>query len=292
MQAAADTVTQGASEFVSIEHAGVPLRIEFARIGAERTDRPLIVFLHEGLGSVAQWRDFPRRLCDAVQARGLVYSRPGYGRSTPRAAAERWGRDYLHQQAHAVLPALLAALGIDARAEPPWLFGHSDGGSIALLYAARFPEAVAGAVVMAPHYSVEAVGLAGIVRAREAWTSGRLREQLARVHDDPASAFWGWFDAWLDPAFRDWSIEAELAAIRCPLLALQGVDDEYGTLEQIHGIGRRVAHARILALPACGHAPQRDQPQAVIEATHALMQAHGADAAAACTTASANRSPR
>ena len=88
MQAAADTVTQGASEFVSIEHAGVPLRIEFARIGAERTDRPLIVFLHEGLGSVAQWRDFPRRLCDAVQARGLVYSRPGYGRSTPRAAAE------------------------------------------------------------------------------------------------------------------------------------------------------------------------------------------------------------
>lgn len=258
--------------FVSIAHNGAPLRIEYTRIGTERAGAPLIVFLHEGLGSVAQWRGFPRRLCDALQARGLVYSRPGYGRSTPRAAGERWGRDYLHRQAHEVLPALLAALGIDARAAPPWLFGHSDGGSIALLYAARFPEAVAGAVVMAPHYMVEAVGLAGIARARSAWLSGDLRERLARVHDDPASAFWGWCDAWLDPAFADWSIEAELPAIRCPLLALQGVDDDYGTLEQIRGIGRRVAHARVLELPACGHAPQRDQPQAVIDATRALMQ--------------------
>src|SRR5690606_9076267 len=138
-------------------------------LGRDRAGAPLVVFLHEGLGSLAMWRDFPQRLCDAVGARGLVYSRPGYGRSTPRAPEEAWAPDFMHRQAHEVLPALLRALGLDAAADPPWLFGHSDGGSIALLYAAAFPRALRGAVVLAPHILVEDLSVASIERARVAY---------------------------------------------------------------------------------------------------------------------------
>jgi pimeloyl-ACP methyl ester carboxylesterase len=259
------------SGWVDIDWAGRPVRIEHQWLRVERRARPLMVFLHEGLGSVSMWRDFPARLCEALDLRGLVYSRPGYGRSTPRAATEAWGLDFMHRQAHEVLPALLRALGIDAQADRPWLFGHSDGGSIALLHAARFPAAVAGAVVLAPHILVEDVSVASIARAREAYRTTDLRERLRKHHDDPDSAFYGWNDAWLEPAFRAWSIEAELTTIRCPLLAVQGLDDEYGTLEQIRGIARRVPQTKLLELPACGHSPHKDQPEAVIEATHALM---------------------
>jgi pimeloyl-ACP methyl ester carboxylesterase len=202
--------------------------------------------------------------------RGLVYSRPGYGRSTPRAADEHWSPDFMHVQAREVLPALLRTLGVQ---DPPWLFGHSDGGSIALLHAAAFPDAVQGVVVLAPHIFVEDVSIASIRQARDAWRDTDLRQRLARYHDDPDSAFHGWNDAWLDPAFRDWNIEDALGTIRCPLLAIQGLDDEYGTLEQVRGIARRVPQAQLLELPDCGHSPHRDQPEAVIAAVSRCMRA-------------------
>jgi len=244
-----------------------PVRIEHQWLGAGDPALPLIVFLHEGLGSLSMWRDFPQRLCVATGCRGLVYSRPGYGRSTPRAAQEAWGLDFMHRQAREVLPALLAALGIDGQTDPPWLFGHSDGGSIALLYAAQFPDRVAGSIVLAPHIKVEDLSVASIAKAREAYLATDLRERLAHHHQDPDSAFWGWNDIWLHPPFRQWSIEDEITAIRCPLLAMQGTDDEYGTFEQIRGIARRVPQTQLLELANCGHSPQRDQPERVIAAT-------------------------
>jgi pimeloyl-ACP methyl ester carboxylesterase len=257
-----------APQFAEVVAGGRPLRIEYRWVGADAA-APLVVFLHEGLGSVSMWRDFPQQLCAAAGCRGLVYSRPGYGRSTPRAADERWAPDFMHRQAWELLPALLHALGVTT---PPWLLGHSDGGSIALLHAARRP--VAGCVVMAPHILVEPVSLTSIEQARRAYLEGTLRERLARHHDDPDSAFWGWNGIWLDPAFRGWNIEAEIAAITAPLLAIQGVDDEYGTLEQIRGIARRVPQTELLELPACGHSPHRDQPQAVIGAAVDFLRRH------------------
>jgi pimeloyl-ACP methyl ester carboxylesterase len=251
-----------AVEFAEIAWRGRQVRIEFEWLNGDAAAAGTLVFLHEGLGSVAMWRDFPARLCVATGLRGLVYSRPGYGRSTPRAPDEHWTPDFLAQQAGEVLPALLQALGVDR----PWLFGHSDGGSIALLYAAARPAALQGAIVLAPHIMVEDVSVSSIAQAREAYLHTDLKSRLGRYHDDPDSAFWGWNDVWLSPAFRSWSIEEEIRAIRCPLLAIQGVDDEYGTLEQIRGIARRVPQTQLLELPACGHSPHKDQPAKVIEA--------------------------
>ena len=196
-------------EFIDIDWAGRPVRIEHAWLGRERTQASLMVFLHEGLGSVSMWRDFPARLCDALGVRGLVYSRPGYGRSTPRPHGERWAPDFMHRQAQQVLPALLAVLGIDTAQHKPWLFGHSDGGSIALLHAAHFHDRVAGAIVMAPHILVEDVSITSITAAREAYAQTDLKQRLARHHDDPDSAFGGWNGIWLAPEFRSWNIEAE-----------------------------------------------------------------------------------
>ena len=250
--------------FVDIDWNGRAARIEHAWVGVQDERAPLLVFLHEGLGSLSMWKRFPERLCAAVECRGLVYSRPGYGRSTPRAPGERWAPDFMHRQARLVLPALLHALGVDAARHPPWLLGHSDGGSIALLHAAAHP--VAGCIVVAPHINVEDVAIHSIAQARRAYVEGGLRESLARFHDDPDSAFYGWNDVWLSPAFRSWNIEAGLERIRCPLLAIQGLDDEYGTLEQIHRLQRLVPAARLLELPECRHSPYRDQPQRVIAA--------------------------
>ena len=266
----------GRIEFLDIAWRERRVRIEHRWIDAADASAPLLVFLHEGLGSLEMWRDFPQQLCAAAGCRGLVYSRPGYGRSTPRAAQEAWGLDFMHRQAHEVLPALLGALQVDAARDPPWLFGHSDGGSIALLHAARFADRVAGAIVLAPHIRVEDLSMASIAQARAAYLQADLRERLAKYHADPDSAFWGWNDIWLHPPFRQWSIEDEIAAITCPLLALQGVDDPYGTLEQIRGIARRVPQTELLVLPDCGHSPQRDQPQAVIEAAGAFIDRHRA----------------
>ena len=261
-----------AVEFIDISWAGRQVRIEHQWHRAEFDAQPLLVFLHEGLGSVSMWRDFPARLCEALGCRGLVYSRPGYGRSSLRPAGEALGLDFMHRQAFEVLPSMLRALGIDAEQEKPWLFGHSDGGSIALLYAARFTEAVAGAIVLAPHILVEDLSVASIVQARQAYAETDLRQRLAKHHDDPDSVFRGWNDVWLQPQFRSWSIEDEITRIRCPLLAIQGVDDTYGTLEQIRGIARRLPQTRLLALADCGHAPHRDQPAAVIAAVQAVLR--------------------
>ena len=247
------------SSFVELDWHGRPLSLEYQWVGSDDASRPVVVFLHEGLGSVAMWKDFPQRFCDEHRLRGLVYSRYGYGKSTPRLANERWAPDFMHRQAREVLPALLDALGI----ERPWLFGHSDGGSIALLHAASFAEYLRGVIVLAPHIFVEDISVTSIAAAREAYLSQGLRERLARYHADVDSAFRGWNDIWLDPAFRDWNIEAELARISCPVLAVQGEDDEYGTLEQVYGIARKAPQTEVLVLPQCGHSPHRDQPAAL-----------------------------
>lgn len=256
---------------VTVTWAGRQDQIEYQWLRAERGDRPVLVFLHEGLGSLAAWRDFPARLCEAADMRGLVFSRQGYGRSTPRTAGEAWGMDYLHRQAHDFLPAFFEALGL---ADTPWLFGHSDGGSIALLYAARYPEAVAGVIAVASHVFVEDVTVAGLAVAREAYLQGGLRARLARQHDDPDSPFWGWNDAWMNPAFRLWNIEAEIATVSCPLLAVQGENDEYATLAQLDAIQRRVPQTVLCVLPACGHSPQREQPDALIAHSAAFLASH------------------
>ena len=258
------------SSFVNISWAGSLVRIEYQWVGDGHcnahgnADAPLIVFLHEGLGSVSAWRDFPHQLCTALGWRGLVYSRPGYGRSTPRAANEHWAPDFMHRQANEVLPALLDTLGVQ---RPVVLFGHSDGGSIALLHAAHHPQRVQRLVVLAPHTMVEAFGLASIAAARESYISGDLRARLARHHENADSAFYGWNDIWLSPGFARWQITSDLKYIRCPVLAVQGADDAYGTMAQIDGIAQAVPGARLLKLPHCGHAPHRDQKQALIAAT-------------------------
>jgi pimeloyl-ACP methyl ester carboxylesterase len=262
---------QGAdSEFASIDWRGRTVCIEYQRIAAERADAPLVVFLHEGLGSVAMWKDFPRALCERGGFRGIVFSRPGYGRSTPRAHDEVWDVDFMHRQAHEVLPAFFEAIGLAA--ERPWLFGHSDGGSIALLYAARFPDRVAGLVVLAPHLFVEDVTTLNIERARIAYLETDFPERLGRYHDSADSAFWGWNRIWLHPPFKQWNIEAELDRITCPILAIQGIDDEYGTLQQIRDIAKRLPKTQLLELPDCGHSPHRDQPETAIVAAVSFVK--------------------
>ncbi|WP_019577091.1 alpha/beta fold hydrolase [Curvibacter lanceolatus] len=260
-------------QHVSLAWNGRPVEIEIAWILPELSTAPVMVFLHEGLGSVAMWKDFPQRLCQALGWRGLVYSRPGYGRSTPRPVSETWGPDFMHRQARELLPALLQALGLSGPEAPPlWLFGHSDGGSITLLHASGASPSLSGAIVLAPHILVEDISVRSIEVARQAYESGPLRAGLARYHDDPDSAFWGWNRIWLDPAFRDWNITAELAHIHCPVLAVQGLDDEYGTLEQIRGIARQAPQTQLLELPGCGHSPHRDQPEALIAAVQAFVK--------------------
>jgi len=260
------------TEWVELDWDGRRVRIEHQWLRRAATAAPLLVFLHEGLGSVSLWRDFPAALCEALQCRGLVYSRPGYGQSTPRAPGETWAPDFMHRQALQLLPALLQALGVDTEVDPPWLLGHSDGGSIALLYAAHFPDRLAGAVVLAPHILVEDLSVTSIAQARTDYLRGDLRARLARHHADVDSAFYGWNDIWLLPEFRAWNIASELASIRCPLLAVQGVDDAYGTLEQIRGIARVAPQCQVLELADCGHSPHRDQKERLLQAVQDFFQ--------------------
>jgi len=250
-------------QYAELPFEGRTIRLEYALLNAAQRDAPLVVFLHEALGTLAMWRDFPRRLCDAGGFRGLLYSRYGYGSSTARPPGEPWPLDYLEREARQLLPDFLRAAGADAR---PWLFGHSDGASIALIHAAAFPNALAGAVVLAPHLFVEDATIAGIATARRSYETTDLRKRLSRYHRDPDGAFWRWHDRWVDPQFRNWNIEALLPAIRCPVLAIQGEDDEYATMAQLDGIKRQVPQAELLKLAACRHSPHRDQPQAVIDA--------------------------
>lgn len=263
----------GSSQWLALDCTGQTQRIEFRWVGSADPAAPLWVFLHEGLGSVAMWSAFAERLCQRLGARGLVYSRPGYGHSSPRPPDQDWGPDYMHQQAQRLLPALLAAMAIDPRRQPVWLLGHSDGASIALLYAAQSGASLRGVVAMAPHVFVEPVALQRIAAARQHYQAGGLRARLAAYHADPDSAFWGWNRAWLNPAFADWRIDAGLEAISCPLLLVQGEDDEYGSLAQLDAIAARVPQAQRLVLADCRHSPHRDQEAALTEALLAFAQA-------------------
>ena len=231
-------------------------------------DRPTLVFLHEGLGSVALWRDWPARLCERLGLPGLVYSRQGYGRSDARPDVRGSGRlqpDYMHHEALQVLPALLGEYGI----EQPVLLGHSDGGTIALLHAAQHP--VSACIVMAPHVTVEDMSVRAISAARDAFENGPLRSRLAPFHADVDGAFWQWNDVWLSEAFRRYDIRQEIASITAPLLAIQGEDDPYGTMAQIDDIAAAVPHARLLKLAQCGHSPHKDQPEAVAKAVQTFL---------------------
>ena len=255
------------------------VRIEVRRLPAPSgaSGAAPLVFLHEGLGSVAMWRDWPDQLCAITGRAGVLISRRGYGRSDPvpdvrgeprEHAGRRSGRlqpDYLHREAWEVLPALLAQLKI----ESPVLVGHSDGGSIALLHASRFP--VAACVVLAPHVIVEDLSVAAIAQAREAFQTGGLRERLARFHADVDGAFWQWNDIWLSEDFRSFDIRDDCRRISAPVLAIQGVEDPYGTMAQIEQIAAHAPQTRLRKLPGCGHAPHRDQPDAGNEAIRQFL---------------------
>ena len=222
---------------------------------------PALVFLHEGLGSIRQWREFPARVAQATGCRVLLYNRYGYGQSDP-LAEPRVGVRFMHDEALVSLPQALAALGIEA----PILVGHSDGASIALIHAGA-GHPTRGLALMAPHVFVEDIGIRSIVRAKHTFEASDLRERLAKYHRDPVKTFYLWNDVWLDPEFRRWNIEEYLPGVRTPLLAIQGEDDEYGTRAQLEAIRRQVsAPCELLELARCGHSPHRDQPEAVLAA--------------------------
>jgi pimeloyl-ACP methyl ester carboxylesterase len=218
-----------------------------------------IVLLHEGLGSIAMWRDFPARLHVRTGRTVVTYSRWGYGNSDPLTAARPI--DYMQREGEVVLPEVLAQLDV----RRPVLFGHSDGASIALIAAGARPDLCAALILEAPHVIVEDLSIRSIELARVAWETTNLRERLARYHADPDGAFRGWNDAWLDPRFRDWTIEAYVARVTCPALLIQGERDEYGTLDQLARIARHIPSAHTFVLAAAGHSPHRDDPDAIIE---------------------------
>lgn len=244
-------------------------RLEVVQIaGAAR--RAPIVFLHEGLGSVALWTqrglDWPQALCAATGRAGLVYSRRGYGQSAAVPQGHRLGPDYMHQEAWEVLPELLAQWQI----EKPVLLGHSDGATIALLHACRYP--VSACVAMAPHVLVEDIALQAIAQARQAFQSGGLRERLARYHADVDGAFWQWNDVWLSAAFRSFDIRPQCRSISAPLLLIQGLADEYGTMRQLDEIALAAPQARQCRLEHCGHSPHRDQPDKTLQVITEFLQ--------------------
>ena len=240
------------SEFISVYGR----RLEYRRIAAAAAG-PTLVFLHEGLGSISQWRDFPARIAAAAGLPAIVYARYGHGQSD--VLEQPHGVDFMHREALEFLPEFLRALGI-AR---PLLIGHSDGASIALIYAGA-GHPLEALVAMAPHVFVEDISIAGITAAQRTFERTDLANKLARHHRDAARTFYGWNDVWLAPEFRGWNIESFLPAIRCPLLAIQGYDDEYGTMAQVDAIARQAGGAvEVLKLVQCGHSPHQDQPQRV-----------------------------
>jgi pimeloyl-ACP methyl ester carboxylesterase len=245
--------------------AGRSLAYEW--VGAEAGDRPTLVFLHEGLGSIRQWRDFPAQVAAATDCRALVYDRYGYGQSDVLQEPRRTVR-FMHDEALIALPDLLETAGI----ENPILIGHSDGASIALIHAGA-GHPVRGVVAMAPHVFIEPICLSSIRKAAQAFESTDLPARLGRYHRDVRKTFYGWADVWRDPQFEGWDIRADyLPGIVCPVLAIQGTDDEYGTMEQLEEIARRVrGPCELLKLAGCGHAPFRDQPATVLKAITRLV---------------------
>ncbi|MBM3567643.1 MAG: alpha/beta hydrolase [Alphaproteobacteria bacterium] len=245
-------------------------RLEYRWLGPRPSAAPTLVFLHEGLGCVSMWRDFPERLVAATGCGAMVYSRAGYGASDavelPRPLA------YMHDEA-ALLPEILGRLGI----ERAILVGHSDGGSIALIHAGsgKTGPSLLGAITEAAHVFCEDISVRAIAAAREAWEQGDLRARLGRHHGANVDcAFLGWNRAWLDPGFCAWNIEAYLPAIAVPLLAIQGEDDEYGTMAQLDAIAAKSGGpVETLRLAACGHSPHRDQAEAVLARMAAFVAA-------------------
>ncbi|MFL5539022.1 MAG: alpha/beta fold hydrolase [Longimicrobiaceae bacterium] len=236
-------------------------RLEYRWLGPRGDEAPTLVFLHEGLGSASLWRDFPDRLAAATGLGALVYSRAGYGRSDP-ADLPRPVR-FMHDEAE-VLVEVLEGTGV----RTPVLVGHSDGASIALIYAGSDAGPRPRALVLeAPHVFTEPHGLASIAAIREQYRTTQLRERLARHHRHVDVAFHGWNDVWLDPEFRAWNIEAYLPRIAAPMLVVQGEDDEYGTWAQVEAVQRGAAGpVEVLAVPACGHSPHREHPDLVLDA--------------------------
>ncbi|MGE0767054.1 MAG: alpha/beta fold hydrolase [Hyphomicrobiaceae bacterium] len=240
------------------------IRLE-TRIIPGSADKPWLVLLHEGLGSVSLWRDFPDKLSRRLDMPALIYSRRGYGRSDGLEGPRE--PDFMHREALDVLPKLLEALSI-SRA---FLVGHSDGASIALIHAANHPERLAGAVLMAPHVMVEAVSHDSIARTSDSYEHTGLRTRLARHHVHVDDAFYGWSRIWLDPRFRTWSLVQECGRLSIPTLLIQGEDDEYGTLAQLDAIEAAAPiPPQRLVLAGCGHAPHRDREAEVLDAIAAF----------------------
>jgi pimeloyl-ACP methyl ester carboxylesterase len=242
-----------------VEVSGV--RLEVAEWSGGGTP---ILMLHEGLGSVSMWRDFPARLAERTGRRVVAWSRRGYGRSDP--LPQKRDPDYMHREA-VLMPPLMDTLGL-GRAH---LLGHSDGGSIALIAAADNPGRVASLVLEAPHVFVEQITVDSIAAVGELFRTRDLGAKLGRHHLDAARTFWRWNDIWLDPRFRDWNIEALLPDVRAPTLLIQGLDDEYGTLDQLDRIQAVLPETHRLELSHCGHSPHRDQPEAVLAAVAAFL---------------------
>jgi pimeloyl-ACP methyl ester carboxylesterase len=243
--------------------------LEVQRVPGRSSHASELVFLHEGLGSVSQWKDFPARVAEATGCPVTVYSRYGCGDSDllnePRAVS------YMHDEGLRSLPDLLAELQI----ENPILVGHSDGASIALIHAGVHDQ-VRGLVLLAPHVFVEELSVTSIAQAKTSFETTNLREKLGRHHRDAARTFWGWNDIWLHPDFRRWNIEEYLPCLRCPILAIQGLDDQYGTMAQVQAIARQSGGpVEILPLAECRHSPQRDQPEAVVTAIGRFLRRVG-----------------
>ena len=238
------------------------MRLEYRMIGPRPDAAPIIVMLHEGLGCAGLWGEFPDRLAAATGAGVFVYSRAGYGRSSPVKLPRPL--TFMQDEARDVLPRLLAAIGF----RRGLLIGHSDGASIAAIYAGSIQDhRVRGLVLIAPHFVTEDMGIAEIARVRAAYAATDLRAKLARWHDDVDNAFKGWNDAWLDPGFRSWNITDALGYIRVPVLIVQGERDQYGTARQIE-LARQECSCpvEVALLPGIGHAPHREAPAATLRA--------------------------
>lgn len=237
-------------------------RLEYFCLGPTPDQAPTIVLLHEGLGCAALWRDFPRALAKATGMGVFVYSRRGYGQSDPSVLP--WPVDALTRHALEVLPQVLDQIGFQRGI----LLGHSDGATIAAEYAGSIEDhRVRGLVLMAPHFFTEAMGLAEISHAREVFDTSGLRERMGKYHRDPDNAFQGWNGMWLNPHFKDWNVADVIDYLRVPVLAIQGRDDQYGTLAQIEEIeNRSYAPLDIEILDDCKHAPFLEQPEKTLGA--------------------------